>query len=279
MLSRRLSLLLVVALLGFASTAAAEAKKKLLLIGQGPDGHPRETHEYYAGLRVLEETLAPLADQLEIQQIRADGDWHEGPDLLAKADGVVLYLAEGAKWVEADARRYQAFVKLAERGGGLVALHWAIGARDAKHVAGYQKLLGAVHGGADRKYKFLETAVTVADRDHPITRGIADFRIKDEFYYQLKFTDAPGIVPLLKAEIDDERYTVCWAWERPDKGRSFGFSAMHYHDNWRRPEYRRLVGQGVLWTLRLDAPAENWPPPLADEVYQLPPAADKKKGK
>ena len=40
-------------LLGFTSPARAEAKKKILLVSQGPDGHPPETHEYAAGLRML----------------------------------------------------------------------------------------------------------------------------------------------------------------------------------------------------------------------------------
>lgn len=268
---RWLGLLLLVGAIVAPSVGAEAPKKKLLLVGQGPDGHPKQTHEYYAGLRVLEKTLAPASDQIAITQVRADGDWQEGPDLLASADGVVLYLAEGAKWMQSDARRYEAFTKLAQRGGGFVALHWAIGSRDAKHVAGFQQLLGACHGGDDRKYKFLETAVTVVDKDHPITRGIADFRIKDEFYYRLKFVDdTRGIQPLLKAKIDDEQFPVCWAWERADDGRSFGFSAMHYHDNWQREEYRRLVAQGVLWTLKLDVPTGQWPGEVAPQDYELP---------
>ena len=38
--------------------------------------------------------------------------------------------------------------------------------------------------------------------------------------------------------------------------RSFGFSGLHFHDNWRLPEYRRLVAQGVLWSLKLPIPAD-----------------------
>ena len=257
--------------LGFIAAAHAEGKKKLLLLGHGPDGHPPQTHEYYAGLRVLEKSLAPMKDHIEIQQVRAEGDWKDGPELLESADGAVLYLAEGAKWMQADPRRYEAFTKLAQRGGGLVALHWAIGARDAKNVAGFQQLLGGCHGGEDRKYKVLETSVTVVDPDHPITRGIGDFTIKDEFYYQLKFIDDDrGLQPLLKAKIEDDAHTVCWAWQRDDKGRSFGFSALHYHDNWQREEYRRLVAQAVLWTLHLEAPAKDWPGEVSVDDYKLP---------
>ena len=42
--------------------------------------------------------------------------------------------------------------------------------------------------------------------------------------------------------------------ERSDGGRSFGFSGLHFHENWQLPEYRRLVTQGVLWTLDLPIP-------------------------
>lgn len=257
--------------LGFATITSAAPKKKLLLLGQGPDGHPAKTHEYFAGLRVLEKSLAPLRDEIEVIQVRADGEWMEGPELLATADGAVLYLAEGAKWIEADPRRHEAFTRLAQRGGGLVALHWAIGTKDAKHVDGFKQLFGACHGGADRKYKFLETSVTVVDPKHPITRGIDDFTIKDEFYYQLKtVADERGFQPLLKAKIDDEAHTVCWAWQRDDKGRSFGFSAMHYHDNWQRDEYRRLIAQAVVWTLHLEPPTTAWPGEVQEQDYKLP---------
>lgn len=271
--SSRLLCLVLGSLCLSLSAFAAEpvAKKQLLLIGQGPDGHPQTTHEYYAGLKILEKSLAPLREQLEIQQVRADGEWLEGPDLLSKADGVVLYLAEGAKWVQGEPRRYEAFTKLIERGGGFVALHWATGTKDAKYIAGFNQLAGACHGGDDRKYKFLETSVKVVDAKHPITQGVSDFTIKDEFYYQLKFVKADkGPTMLLTARIADEDHPVCWSWERGDGGRSFGFTALHYHDNWRRAEYRRLVSQGVLWTLKLSPPAKNWPVEVAEDDYKLP---------
>ena len=59
---------------------------------------------------------------------------------------------------------------------------------------------------------------------------------------------------LLTARIDDDDEVVCWSWERPDGGRSFGFVGLHFHSNWQRPEYRRLAVQGVLWTLGFPVP-------------------------
>lgn len=258
-----------------ASSAAGKERKTLLLIGQGPDGHPPTTHEYYAGLKILEKLLAPLADQVDIRQVRADGDWHEGPALVKEADAVVLYLAEGARWMQADARRQQAFAELAERGGGITSLHWALGTRDDRYIDLARELFGGCHGGGDRKYKFLETSVEVATQEgkqrHPITAGIDDFTIKDEFYYQIKFAGGdPAPTPLLQAKIDGELYPVAWAWKRKDGGRSFGFTALHYHENWRRAEYRRFVAQGIAWTLKLEPPRENWPGDVDESDYQLP---------
>src|SRR5579884_1979822 len=171
--------------------ALAGPKKRLLLVGGGPDGHPPTTHEYMAGLRVLARCLEPVPD-LEVTTVRADGAWKEGPELLDRADGVVLFLAEGAKWADADPARQQALRRLAARGGGLTALHWAIGTREAGPIADFVKLFGGCHGGPDRKYREFEAAVEVADPSHPITAGIRDFRVQDEFYYRLKFVEPAG---------------------------------------------------------------------------------------
>src|SRR5579871_410130 len=171
---------------------------KLLLVGSGPDGHPAQTHEYMAGLKILAKCLKDMPG-LEITTVRADEPWHEGPELMARADGVVLYLAEGARWMNHDPKRYEALAKLAARGGGLTVLHWAMGTKDAKYIDGCVQLLGGCHGGPDRKYKILQTNATVADRKHPISSGIDDFRVRDEFYYQLKFVKGDNNVqPLLR---------------------------------------------------------------------------------
>jgi type 1 glutamine amidotransferase len=225
--------------------------RKLLLVGQGPDGHPAGTHEYMAGLRMLAGCLEKV-NGVKVTTVQADGAWKEGPELLDRFDGVVLFLAEGGRWINEDAKRRAALTRLVERGGGVAALHWAMGARDATHIRPCRALLGGCHGGPDRKYKVVEAAVKVADPKHPVAAGLKDFTIKDEFYYRLKLSK--GVRPLLRVKIDGKTETVAWTWERPAGGRAFGFSGLHFHVNWRRVEYRRLVTQGVLWTLGLAVP-------------------------
>jgi type 1 glutamine amidotransferase len=247
-----------------AGTAPAEPPKKLLLVGQGPDGHPATTHEYMAGLKVLEKCLKGVPG-LEISTAKADEPWKEGPDLLPRADAVVLFVSEGAKWMQNDPKRFEALKRLASQKGGLVVLHWGMGTKDAKYIDGCLELLGGCHGGPDRKYQVLETETRVADPKHEIATSVGGFKVKEEFYYQLKFVKPEGSVkPVLQAKIDGDWHTVAWAWERPDGGRSFGFSGLHFHDNWKLPEYRRMVAQAVLWTLRLPVPKEG----LAVEVSE-----------
>jgi hypothetical protein len=260
----------LVALTLVAQPAPAGGPKRLLLVGQGPDGHPAGTHEYVPGLKVLEKCLAGVRD-LEVTTTRADGPWREGPELLARADGVVLFLAEGAKWMHDSPRRLEALHKFAARGGAVVVLHWAMGTRDAKHIDGIVKIAGGCHGGPDRKYKVLQTKARVADPKHPIAAGLADFTVRDEFYCRLKFArPKEHIKPVLRVRIEDSDETVAWSWERPDGGRSFGFSGLHFHENWRLPEYRRLVAQAVLWTLRLPVPSKGLAVPVTDKELRLP---------
>jgi type 1 glutamine amidotransferase len=239
--------------LGYSTVAFADAPKKLLLVGQGPDGHPPTTHEYLDGLKVLQTALEPIK-KVDITLVKADGKWENGPELIERSDGIVLFVSEGAKWIRQDEKRLAALKAAAKRGAGLVCLHWGMGCKDAEHIEDFVTLFGGCHGGPDRKYQVVETELMPADK-HPIATGLSPFKIKDEFYYKLKL--AKSVKPALNAKIDGESEIVAWSLERPDGGRSFGFSGLHFHSNWKQPEYRRLVGQGVLWTLKLPVPEKG----------------------
>jgi type 1 glutamine amidotransferase len=273
----RLFVSLFAALLLCSSTLAAESKRVLLLY-QGPDGHPPATHEYKAGLTILQHCLSKV-DGVQAELVAADEPWTDGPDKLKDADGIVIYLCEGAKWASADSRRLQALAALASRGGGIVGLHWGIGTKTAEPIPAFVNLLGGCHGGPDRKYQVLQDArLKVVERNHPVTHALPDFSAREELYYQLKFvkpTNAalPGtktaITPILQAEIDGTPHTISWAWERPDGGRSFGFSGLHFHDNWEKQEYRRLVTQAVMWTVNVPVPAAGVNVDVPDELFSL----------
>ena len=52
---------------------------------------------------------------------------------------------------------------------------------------------------------------------------------------------------------------MAWARQRPDGGRGFGFTGGHDHWNWGDDDFRKLVLNAIVWTAKLDVPAEGVP--------------------
>jgi hypothetical protein len=50
---------------------------------------------------------------------------------------------------------------------------------------------------------------------------------------------------------------VAWAFDRADGGRSFGFTGAHFHRNWGDENFRRLVVNAILWSAKVDVPADG----------------------
>ena len=276
--SVRFFLLAAAFLVGVSPVSWVRAEEKpirLLIVGQKPDGHPPTTHEFMAGAQVLATLLKPYP-QIQTTVVDATDPWPEGPGLIDGSDAIAMLVSEGARWMQIDLQRHAALRRLAARGGAICALHWSVGAKEAKYIQGQLELLGGTRGGEQRKYQKLDVTLHRPTPSHPIMNGLADFKAYDEFYYSLD--KVPGIVPLLTAQIDGQDETVAWAWERKDGGRSYAFSALHYHSNWQLPEYRRFILQGVLWSLKQPIPAEGVKVDIAPAALELngvlpPPAA------
>ena len=252
--------------------------KRVLLLGTMNDGHPHATHEYLAGMRVLKKCL-DQSPGVRAEVVQVDDLWRGGPDLLDQADGAVVFVTEGAKWLQQEPDRLAAFQRLAHRGGGLTCLHWGMGCKDAENIEKYVQLFGGCHGGPDRKYKVVELQPTLANPSHPINTQVQPPKCEEEFYYRLKFPKSTNAVtPLWQIATDHDTHTVAWAWDRADKeqGRSFGFSGLHFHKNWSQPAYRRLMTQGVLWTLKLPIPAKGAPVDVSETDLKLDPPPPKK---
>jgi hypothetical protein len=261
---------LVVCILLAASAALADGPKKVLLLA-GKPSHSRGAHEHIAGLKLLQECLQDVAG-LETSFHLADGKWPEGPGLIRKADGIALYLDTGSHWEQATAERKAALDDLMARGGGVVALHWAIGGQEAKFIPFHLKLVGGCHGGPDRKYTFGEADLKLVAPDHSIARATQGLHLKDEFYYQLKWAKEGKITPILSATIEDvPNQTIVWAFERPDGGRSAGFACLHELKTFGVTSLRRMVAQSVLWSVKLPVPEGGLPVKIAEEDLAAPP--------
>ena len=132
------------------------------------------------------------------------------------------------------------------------------------------------------------TAEFEALPDHPITRGVRPFSIRDEWYYHMRFRPRmEGVTPILSAvppastlERPDGPHSnnphvraaagtpqhVGWAYARPDGGRAFGFTGGHVHWNWGHPDFRKLVLNAIWWTAGGEVPEGG--------VTDIPPTLD-----
>jgi type 1 glutamine amidotransferase len=255
----------------FVAASLSAAQKQLLVLGQKPDGHPPGTHEYMPGARVVAALMKDRKD-VKVTIAQADNPWPEGPALIAKADGIVVFLNEGGRFIQDDPKRIKAFKAFAKRGGGLAVYHWGMGAKKAELINPFLKLFGGCHGGPDRKYTVVKEAkFQVAAPKHPVMAGIKSFELPfEEFYYKLKVPKSPkNWTALVQVPIEGSVETVGWAWERPDGGRSFGFSGLHFHVNWRHEQYQRLIAQAALWALKLAVPKGGLKVGLDPKVLEL----------
>ena len=252
-----------------SQTLAGNKVKRLLLVGQGSDGHPVGTHEFMPGVNILANLLQNFQG-LELKITKADEPWEKGPELLDAADGLLLFVSEGARWMSQKPDRLDALKRFGQRGGACVVLHWGMGTVEAQNIAEFIKLFGGCHGGPDRKHQTLKTRIQFPDNDHPVLRGLNGLDVYDEFYYRLKFiTPLDTIIPLAQAKIDGKLETISWAWERSNGGRSLGFSGLHFHKNWNLTVYRRLMIQAILWTLKLSIPVNGVNVDISKEHLQL----------
>jgi type 1 glutamine amidotransferase len=242
-------------------------KAKILLIGKDRD-HPPKTHEYMAVCELLAKCLRQTAG---VEAAVSNG-WPKDPETLKDVRTIVLYTAMGGDVLFGGPNR-DAATDLMEKGTGLVALHWATGGTEGSIGGLLQQNLGGWFHPTESKYLVQETTMARAAPDHPVCRGLSDFKLKDEFYIKLRFE--AGAKPVFKAKIDSVDHTVGWVFERGGNGRSFGTVIGHFHENFGNEAFRRAIVNGILWAAHLEVPKGGAPVKLEPKDLELPPDARK----
>lgn len=242
-----------------AQPADPAAAKIVLIAGDGGVNHAPGDHEHFAGCalfyRMLKQTpgVAPV-------MVR-DGWPKKSPETLKDARAIVFYMDGAAKQttiahaVEID--------RLASTGVGIVHIHQVID-YPADFVPHAIRWLGGAYHPATGLRGHWDASFDSFVK-HPITRGVEPFKLVNEgFIYKLSWApDMKGITPILRAQnpkekpgvaISDADEIVCWAYERPDGGRSFVNTGGHAHANWGETGFRRLMVNGILWAAKVDVP-------------------------
>jgi hypothetical protein len=234
---------------------------RILLVASETD-HPWATHMYAHECTLLGKCLENTRG---VQSTTSVG-WPKDAKQLEGVKAIVFYCKHAGDILLEPANREQC-LRLLNGGAGLTAIHWSTGA-DERYGPEYLDLLGGwfnrVHSGLSTGKSWL----TQADRKHAITRGWKEWEIHDEFYLNLRFTKQTK--PLLTVKVEGVDQVVGWTLERAGGGRSFGTTLGHFHDNFAREDFRRLLVNGILWTAHVEVPADGADVTVADEFIKLP---------
>lgn len=154
----------------------------------------------------------------------------------------------------------QAYTELLKTGIGLVALHHNLGAHGTWDE--YRRIIG---GKYLFKKEILEEQdmppstyahdqdlkITVLDKEHPITKGLADFEIHDETYGGCFISKDVHV--LLQTEHPKCVKPIAWVTEY---GKSPVFYLLLGHDSkaWKNPAYPVLLTNGIRWAAQHAAP-------------------------
>ncbi len=243
----------------------------------GKPSHGPGEHEHRAGLLLFQKCLAGVPGvQVEVYS----NGWPSNSEVLKGAAAVVIYSDGGVGHPALQDDHLQQLGALMKQGVGLACIHYAVEPTIEK---GQREFLDWIGGcfEINRSVNPVWTADFKTLPDHPITRGVKPFKLKDEWYFNMRFRDGmKGVTPILTAVPTPdtmsrpdgphegnpgvraavqrgEPQVVAWASERPDGGRGFGFTGGHYHHNWGNDNMRKVVLNGILWVAKVEVPPDG----------------------
>ena len=172
------------------------------------------------------------------------------PGLENDIDVIVMYDMIGKIAPE----QQKAFVALLNRGIGLVSLHHNMGAHrdwpEFRRIIGGQfvfkpmEIEGEQHGKSTWAHG-QELRVTIADQEHPITRGLSDFTIHDETYGN--YYTSPDVKVLMTTDNPKNDPEIAWV-KNYGKSRVFYFMLGHDSRAWQNPAYPEIVHRAIRWS-------------------------------
>jgi len=274
--------------------AAADPPRKLVLVA-GKPSHPPRMHEFNAGVQLLAKSLHDFpAVRVEIVL----NGWPQEESAFADADAIVFYMDGGGRHelVQENGRRLRLAEDWAQRGVGLGFMHYGVEVVPDQAGAEFKRWMGGHYEHMFSCNPIWEPAF-MQFPNHPITRGVEPFQIKDEWYFNMRFIEGlsghepqsvaglsftPILVAVPSDDVRDGPYVypqgpyehiqaasgrpeaMMWAVERSDGGRGFGFTGGHFHDNWGNDQFRKVVLNALVWLARAEVPEQG----VASKVSQ-----------
>jgi hypothetical protein len=236
-------LLAVLAVLSAPEPGWAAEPATIVLVAGRPSHGPL-AHEHRAGSLLWQKCLEGTPGV--VVTVVSNG-WPSDTKVLEDASAIVFYCDGGGGHPAIQPERLALLGSLMDRGVGFGCVHYGVevpkdqgGPEFLKWTGGYFETFWSVNPHWDADFKSLP--------DHPVTRGVKPFKIRDEWYYHMRFPEPMiGVTPILTAVPPDNTRGragaasshggnphvqarpgmpehVMWVRERPDGGRGFGFT-------------------------------------------------------
>ncbi len=236
-----LSLLLISTL--FFTPLNAEAKTQIrILVVTG--GHSYDKPSFNEMLNSLGQDITS-----EVVEFPAAFDQFL-PENRSKYDVLVFY----HMWQKSTPEQEKIVADCIREGKPLVVLHHSICAFD--EWPEYWNIIGGkyfhkptvVDGKEYDKCSYIHDirfTVQIADKKHPVTKGVKDFEIFDETYKG--YYIAPGTEPLLTTTEKSSNSVIGWTWKY-GKARVVTLQSGHDTPTFQNENFRKLLRQSIVWS-------------------------------
>jgi hypothetical protein len=257
-----------------AALTAAEKPKKLVLLAGTPSHGPGQ-HEFNAGVLLLKKCLAKTPGLDVVTQLNG---WPKDEKVFEGADAILCF-ADGGGGHPLLKGGLEYVGGLMRKGVGLMCAHYGVEVPKDRGGKEFQEWIGGYYE-TNWSCNPHWTAEVNELAQHPITRGVKPFSVKDEWYFNMRFRpEMKGVTPILSAKPSDavrkgpyasprgpyqhiidasgRSEALMWATERIDGGRGVGFTGGHYHENWLNDDFRKVVLNALLWISKVEVPKEG----------------------
>lgn len=232
------SCFLVLWVLIAAGVARAENPKIKVLIVTGFDV---DSHKWQESTRLVQGILNE-SGRFDVT-VSQDKEQFASPSL---ADFQVVVLSFGF-WNEPDPSEQakQGLLEYVRKGGNVVALHFACSSfQDWQE---YAALLGRVwKKGVGGHGPYGEFTVNIKSSEHPITRGMADFKTDDELYAKLSGEEPIDVLASAHSAWSGKVEPLVFV-KRYGQGRVVQNLLGHGLDAKQNPSYQKLLIRSVQW--------------------------------
>lgn len=223
-----------------------------VFIHAGLKTHAEGQHDY-------PQFLADWSKLLTNRGAIVDGGLHfPSAKELAATDVMIIYKGDAGYLSMEDRLTLDNFLR---RGGGLVSFHDALCGPEPDQFASF--VGGAKKHGEVNYTLEADVPYTVVDTANPIMKGVTNFTIKDEAFFNMTWSKAPEINVLATAVMAKtqsagthagEVVPQIWTYEKnlvPGPGsqpfRAFVWMQGHNYVNFSHPEVQPMLLRGIAW--------------------------------